>query len=60
MMVFNEEYDHFIREYVFFFLNNKMNELTRKGNTITVNNFFYNLFYSNYGYSNSFFTGMTQ
>ncbi|RKD91663.1 TlpA family protein disulfide reductase [Mangrovibacterium diazotrophicum] len=60
LIAFYDNYDHFIREYVFFFLDKKLDAITGKGAVITVNNFFDNLYYSNYGFSNSFFTGTTQ
>jgi thiol-disulfide isomerase/thioredoxin len=60
MMRYYDGYDSFIREYVFFFLDRKMNEITGIGNTITVNNFYDNLQYSRYGFANSFFTGFSQ
>ncbi|MFC0876780.1 TlpA family protein disulfide reductase [Saccharicrinis sp. FJH2] len=60
MMAYYEGYDHFIREYVFFFLNEKMDEITGKGNVVTVNNFFDDIYSSRYGFSNSFFTGVSQ
>nr|WP_321406576.1 histidine kinase [uncultured Carboxylicivirga sp.] len=60
MMMFSPGYDHFIREYVFFFLDYKIRDITGKGNSITINNFFDQLYIGRYGFCNSAFNGVSQ
>ncbi|MDA3930515.1 MAG: histidine kinase [Prolixibacteraceae bacterium] len=60
MMSYCSNYEHFIREYVFFFLDQKMQEITGLGNVINVSNYFDQLYQMRYGLSNSLFTGTSQ
>lgn len=60
LMAFCPDYDRLIREYVYFFLTDRMKAQTGRGNFIAVNNWYDHLFVSNYNTAHTYFSGMTQ
>ncbi len=61
LMMFMNDYGHFIRHYAFFYLEDKMNSMTGKGHLISpeIENYLDFVFESRYNLSHKFYTGYT-
>ncbi len=60
MMKFSNEYEHFIREYAFFYLGKKIDALSGKGNVVTGPDFYDQLYINRYALCNTLFSGTNQ
>ena len=60
MMMFSNEYEHFLREYAFFYLAKKIDVLTGKGNVVTKPDFYDQLYLNRYAICNTLFSGNNQ
>ncbi len=60
LMAFSSEYDNFIRGYTYFYIKDKIRQISGVGNTVFRSDFYDNIYNNNYALANTFFTGKTQ